>query len=69
MPVYINTDFRGHWPVGTAAVVAADSAEHAAQQLEAALSRRGLPQPVEAADMRLFLDEYEAVEILCDGDY
>lgn len=46
MQVYVNTRFLGHWPVGTAAVVVAESPERAAQLLEAALDAAGLIQVV-----------------------
>jgi hypothetical protein len=69
VPIYINTDFRGHWPVGTAAVVTADTPERAAQLLEVALAARGLIQPVKAEDMRMYGPKHESVEILLDGDY
>lgn len=69
MPIFINTDFRGHWPVGTAAVVTAESSERAAELLEIALAARGLVQPVKAEDMRLYGPTQESVEILLDGDY
>lgn len=69
MPVYTNTYFRGHWPVGTAAVVTANSPERAAKLLETELDRIGLGQPVEPEEMILFESNQESVAILRDGDY
>lgn len=69
MPIYLQTDFRGHWPVGTAAVVVADTPERAAQLLEAALDLRGLVQVIPPESLLPVNDEREFVEILCDGNY
>ena len=69
MPVYINTDFRGHWPVGTAAVVVADTPDRAATLLENALDERGLVQIIRPESMVPVNHRRETVAILCDGDY
>jgi hypothetical protein len=69
MPVYTNNDFIGRWPVGSAAVVAADTPERAAELLSAELARIGLRQTVQASDMTPFDSGQESVAILCDGDY
>lgn len=69
MPIFVNTDFLGHFPVGTAALVTAETPERAAQLLEIALAARGLVQLVKAEDMRLYEPTQESVEILLDGDY
>lgn len=69
MPVYTNSDFIGRWPVGSAAVVTADSPERAAELLAAELTRIGLRQTVKASDMKPFESTQESVAILCDGDY
>lgn len=69
MPIYTNTNFCGHWPVGTAAVVTAESPERAAELLEAELAKNGLPQKVKPTDMWRHESDQETVQILCDGDY
>ncbi|CUR70308.1 hypothetical protein [Achromobacter xylosoxidans] len=69
MPVYINTDFRGHWPVGTAAVVVADTPDRAAKLLEKALDERGLVQVIPPVHMVPISHTCESVAILCDGNY
>ncbi|MFY2843600.1 hypothetical protein ACOTJF_18080 [Achromobacter ruhlandii] len=69
MPIYLQTDFRGHWPVGTAAIVAANTPERAAQLLEAALDLRGLVQIIPPESLIPLSSKQEFVEILCDGDY
>lgn len=67
--VYVNTRFLGHWPVGTAAVVVAESPERAAQLLEAALDAAGLIQVVLPEHMQPIDTSKEAVDVLCNGDY
>ena len=42
MNVYTCVDHGGHWPVGVASVVVAQSEYRARQLLEAALSKEGL---------------------------
>ena len=69
LPVFTNVEFNGVWPVGSAAVVSAETPERAAWLLEAKLTEIGLRQPVKASDMKLFESNQEAVEILNDGDY
>lgn len=69
MPVYTNNEFIGRWPVGSAAVVTADTPERAAELLAAELTRIGLRQTVKVADMKPFESTQESVVILCDGDY
>ncbi|MFY3647755.1 hypothetical protein ACOTET_26675 [Achromobacter xylosoxidans] len=69
MPVYTNNEFIGRWPVGSAAVVTADTPERAAELLAAELTRIGLRKTVKVADMKPFESTQESVAILCDGDY
>ena len=64
--IWTNTKFKGHWPVGTAAIVEADRREEAAILLSRKLAEQGLPQPVDVDDMIPFTG---GVQILCDGDY
>lgn len=64
--IYVNTNFKGHWPVGTVAVVIADSQEKAAEILSKKLSEAGLEQGVPLKDMRLLEGD---CEILADGNY
>jgi hypothetical protein len=65
--VYAITGFAGHWPVGTAAVVLAESREEAAGLLADALERQGLSQKIDSADF-IELSTKQAL-VLCDGDY
>ena len=69
MPVYTHTEFDGHFPVGSSAVVVADNKKEAAELLNARLEQIGLePTAIE--------DEFEKVKtrtkqviILNDGSY
>lgn len=66
MKVFTNKTFNGFYPVGTAAVVIADSRGEAALLLEDMLRSIGLEQAVEPQEM----DELTSgVAILNDGNY
>ena len=74
--IFTNTEFTGHWPVGCAAVVEADSADQAAMLLMLELEKVGLGQSVSAFDMQRFITREEVscntatgVIILNDGNY
>lgn len=69
MNIYTTTGFEGHYPVGTAAVVRADSPEEAADKLNHELVCQGLIGDATAANMFLFENPDEHVRILCDGNY
>jgi len=75
MKIYTNNRFTGFYPVGTAAVVRAESKEDAAELLNVELKACGLPADAKPEDMVLFADWSELVEwsdgvrILCVGDY
>lgn len=69
MKVYTNNKFSGHWPVGTAAVVVAESESQAAAILNAKLEELGLPGDAEQQDMSYLGTRTESVRILCDGNY
>lgn len=69
MKVFINANFRGHYPVGSAAVVVANNAQEAAQQLEEALARQGLAQSIDPKRMIRLPTNTPTVSILVDGNY
>jgi hypothetical protein len=69
MKAWTCIEFDGHWPVGVAAVVAAETAEDAAAFLSDQLTRVGLPQPITAEQMCEFPLREGACAILRDGDY
>lgn len=68
--VYVCTSFRGHWPVGTAAVVVEKDAAAAARALESELAKQGLAQDIKPSDMQVVKTRNMGhVMVLCDGDY
>lgn len=71
MKVFHNTEFTGHWPVGTAALVVAENAATAAVLLRDELAKQGLDQEVLAAHMvELKLkDDKRQVIVLLNGNY
>lgn len=69
MNTYTITGFTGHWPVGTAAVVVAQTAAMAAQALEEALRQQGLPQVIDPAKMERLSTYVPTIRILNDGNY
>lgn len=69
MKVWIHTKFAGHWPVGTSAVVVADTREQAAHLLSVALAERGLDQRINTEDFVRLSTTKPSAHILNDGDY
>lgn len=68
MKVFYNREFRGHYPVGTSAVVVAATAAEAASALEIELCTHGLGQDVSEYDM-IELELAPQVVVLQNGDY
>lgn len=68
MKVYYNDSFTGYYPVGTSAVVFAETAEEAAAKLVLELARIGLSQEIKPEDMTELLPE-RSVVIINDGNY
>ena len=68
MKIWTNNKFKGYWPVGTAAVVIADSPEQAADYLNVFLAEKNLPdcKPDQFEEMPFIDGE---VRILNDGEY
>jgi len=73
MNVYTCTSFKGHYPVGTAAVVVATDQEHAASLLEQLLAENRLSQKIPLGEIRFFCaaDEHAGpnARLLNDGEY
>lgn len=69
MKVWTNNQFCGEWPVGTAAVVVADTAEEAAQALRAHLAPADLGDDVTAAQFKRLPTTKPLVVVLRDGSY
>lgn len=68
MKVFTATGFQGHWPVGTAAVVVAETEEEADRLLIESLSKMDLIQdePVKLQEVDTTVTH---VSVLLDGDY
>jgi len=70
MKVFTYTSFTGHYPVGVAAVVIAEDAEEAADNLNFKLKAAGLKGDARPVDMEPFpTDCRESIRILNDGNY
>lgn len=67
MRVWVTNDFTGYRPVGTAAVVVAESLALARRQLNFSLEMRGLPTN-DYTLSEVDIDHPDAL-ILCDGNY
>jgi hypothetical protein len=69
--VFTFTNFTGHYPVGTAAVVVAKNLTEAKMLMNEQLSDNGLPALDDQEGVKILkvdLDVYHA-EILLDGEY
>ncbi len=70
MPIYTNTTFTGHYPVGTAAIVRASDRTEAALKLNIVLQEHGLKGDALPEDMIPFLGtQDQQVRILNNGNY
>lgn len=69
MKVWANNTFKGHNPVGSAAVVVAESQEEAAGMLAMALDAVWLKQDVDPESMKEIPLGQKGVNILVDGEY
>jgi hypothetical protein len=71
MKVWTCNRFTGHYPVGCAAVVYAETQQEAVDILNASLKEQGLEGDAAIEDMELFPchPQWVEVRILCDGQY
>ena len=69
MKVWTNNKFSGHYPVGTAAVVIADTAGQAAVVLNDQLEGRGLGRPATKEQFEQLPTNRQTARVLCDGEY
>lgn len=70
MRVYTCTDFTGHYPVGTAAVVIAPNRKRAVELLEKELKNIGLEQKVNPLSLIvLSIRAGKTCIVLRNGDY
>jgi len=67
--IYINKSFEGYYPVGTAAVIIADSAKDAVIMLNEQLTDASLPASARLEDMIEVPFIEGTVAILNDGNY
>ena len=68
MKIWTNNEFKGHYPVGTAAIVIAETAEDAADYLSLFLNERGLPN-AKAEQFKEMAYKEGQTRILADGNY
>ncbi len=69
MKVWTCTGFEGHYPVGTAAVVVAETVDQAVDFLNAELRHRGLSPSVTADKLKPLPTHAPGALVLADGDY
>lgn len=70
MKVFTNTEFAGHWPVGTSAVVVAETREDAAKMLDSLLKVVNLTQPSLNPKTMVEVDISKPTAIILqNGDY
>lgn len=69
LKVYTNNQFTGHYAVGTAAVIVAESIEQAVIILNEALDKLHLPKTATVANTKELLVLLPVVRILQDGEY
>lgn len=69
MKTWTCTDFKGHYPVGTALVVTADNVQLAITMVETQLIQMGLQQTIKPVQLVPLPTHHRHVRILCDGDY
>lgn len=67
MNIYTCNDFKGFWPVGTAAVIVADDTDQAERLLIQALKDKKLP--TDDFTLVQLNTEIPVVRVLRDGDY
>lgn len=68
MKVFYTNDFRGHYPVGTAAVVVARNLDEAYVLMNNQLCAMGLAENNDYTLKELVTDSTHVV-VLCDGNY
>lgn len=67
MRIFYSTDFTGHYPVGSAAIVIAENIEEASLLIDRKLNEQDLKFDGNLTEI-LFEDNPQAI-ILCNGDY
>lgn len=68
LEVFVSDDFKGHWPVGTSAVIVARDEDQARELLQAELIAHGLGGH-DAFTVRKIQTERPQAFVLQDGEY
>lgn len=69
MRVFYTNDFRGHWPVGTAAVIVARNLDEAYVLMTSQLIALGLAKDNSNFTIKELTTDSTQVVVLCDGNY
>jgi len=69
MNIYTCNSFSGQYPVGTSAVIVAESVDDAKKRLENELKRIGLEQKINPEQIKVVETDLPDVIILNDGNY
>ena len=69
MKVWTNTKFQGHYPIGTAAVVVAESEQMASAVLNQKLLSHGLKASAAPEQFERLPTTHTLAVVLCDGNY
>lgn len=69
MKVFYSNDFRGHWPVGTAAIVVAKDQDEARRLLIIQAKFRGLDLSDDDFTLKELSTDWRGAVILADGNY
>jgi hypothetical protein len=69
MKVFSCEGFKGHWPVGTAAVIVAPDKTTAMSMLLEALKAEGLEEQPFEIKLKEVDTQRRSVDILCNGEY
>lgn len=69
MRVFYTNDFRGHWPVGTAAVIVARNLDEAYVLMTSKLIAMGLGADNSDFTISELPTDSTNVVVLCDGNY
>ena len=69
LKIYECSKFKGHYPVGTSAIIVAYNIHQAARMLEERLEKAGIPQKIHAERLTVLPSHEPNCFILQDGDY
>ena len=69
MIIWTNRQFKGHYPVGVSAIVAAPTRKRAAELLNAELAKAGLEESAYPEQFHRFDGNKARAMILNDGNY